>query len=257
MGRGAARDAESAYGDTAARSNKLGGFFGSLHILFAVLTIAAGVALIATGSWAIANQKDAGYGTLDWQGSYLAASVYLGIVAVVVGASLIFLAIIGMLAIGQGCCSLISAIIYVLAMIVLVVATAFAAAVLLTLAEGGIERGDTRTFFNDVWTETVAEFPLSACEVEREFQCRGFSNNQCEGCDSAAIVAGNCEASQLRACPDCTSLPSADDFTSKGCYDLIYPSLQRVVRPVGITAAIAAGISGLGLIFFMFARCCA
>jgi len=257
MGRGAAQDVESDYGDTPPRSNKLGAFFGSLHTLFAVLTIAAGVALIATGAWAIANQKDAGYSALDWHGSYLAASVYLGIVAVVVGSSLIFLAILGMLAIGQGCCSIISAIIYVLAMVLLLAATAFSATALLILSEGGINRDETRTFLNDVWTETVVAQPLSACEVEREFQCRGFSNNQCEGCDSAAIVAGTCEGSQLRVCPDCTSLPSAGDFTSQGCYDLVYPSLQRVVRPVGITAAIAAGISGLGLVLFIFARCCA
>eukprot|EP00168_Porphyra_purpurea_P005305 TRINITY_DN1636_c0_g1_i5.p1 TRINITY_DN1636_c0_g1~~TRINITY_DN1636_c0_g1_i5.p1 ORF type:complete len:256 (+),score=70.39 TRINITY_DN1636_c0_g1_i5:399-1166(+) len=255
MGRGAFRDVEGDH-DTG-RSSKTGAFFGSLHTLFAVLTIAAGVALIATGSWAIVNQNDAGYSGLNWKGSPLAASVHLGTVAVAVGAGLIVLALMGMLAIGQGCCSLIAAVIYALAMLLLVAATTFTASVLLTVSEGGVDRADTRTFFEDVWMEAVTTSPRSACEIEREFQCRGFVDNQCAGCDSAAIVARTCEVSQLRVCPDCTALPSAGDFTAQGCFTEVYPRLRRVVRPVGITAAVAACISGLGLVLFTLARCCA
>ncbi|KAK1868292.1 hypothetical protein I4F81_010781 [Pyropia yezoensis] len=198
MGRGFGRDAKSDYGDTPPRNSKLGAFFGSLYTLFAVLTIAAGVALNATGAWAIANQSDAGYGSLDCSGSVLAANVYIGIISVCAGAGLIVLAIMGILAVGQGCCSLFSAIIYVLAMNVLVAAMTFSATVLLTISEGGIDYADTRSFFSDVWATTVSSAPLSACDVEREFQCRGCFDDQCAGCDSTAIADGSCTSGQLQ-----------------------------------------------------------
>lgn len=257
MGRGPGRDAESDYGDAPPRNSKLGAFFGSLHTLFAVLTMTAGVALNATGAWAIANQSDAGYSSLNCSGSVLAANVYIGIISVCTGAGLIVLAIMGMLAVGQGCCSLFSAIIYVLAMNVLVAAMTFSATVLLTISERGIDYADTRSFFNDVWTTTVSSAPLSACDVEREFQCRGFFDDQCAGCDSTAIADGSCTGGQLRVCPNCTLRPKAGDITSRGWYDRVYPRLRTVVRPVGTTAAVAAKVSGLGLVLFTFARCCA
>lgn len=257
MGRGGAHDVESDYGDIAPRGNKAGSFFGALHTLFAVLTIAAGIALISTGGWAIANQNDASYGDLEWSGSILAANVYLGIVSVVVGVALIVLAILGMLAIGQGCCSIFAAVIYFLAMLVLVAAMALAASVLLLVAEGGGPGSKTRTFVSDVWQETVLSEPRAACDLERELRCRGFEDNDCMGCSSAAIAAGDCTPKQRRVCPDCTSLPSSGDFTTVGCYDTLLSRMQRVARPVGIASAIAAGLSGIGLIVFLVARCTA
>ncbi|KAK1859528.1 hypothetical protein I4F81_002123 [Pyropia yezoensis] len=255
MGRGGAHDVESDYGDTAPRSNKAGAFFGALHTLFAVLTIACGIALIVTGGWAIANQNDAAYSDLKWSGSLLAANVYLGIVSVVVGVALIVLAILGMLAIGQGCCSIFAAIIYFLAMLVLVAATALTASVLLLVAAGGGPGSNTRSFVSDVWQETVVSEPQAACELEREFRCRGFFDNDCVGCSSAAAAAGTCTAEQRRVCANCTSVPSSGDFATVGCYDELLSRMQRVARPVGIAAAIAAGVGGIGLFVFLVARC--
>lgn len=255
MGRGGAQDVESDYGDTAPRANKAGAFFGALHTLFAVLTIAAGVALISTGGWAIADQKDASYGDLNWSGSILAANVYLGIVSVVVGVALIVLAILGMLAIGQGCCSIFAAVIYFLAMLVLVAAMALTATVLLFVAEAGSGPGSkTRSFVSDVWQETVSSEPAVACDLEREFRCRGFTNNDCVQCTSAEAAAGDCTAAQRRVCPDCSALPSSGNFANQGCYDELLSRMQRVARPVGITAAIATAIAGVGLVVFLIAR---
>lgn len=257
MGRGGAEDVESDYGNTAPRANKAGSFFGALHTLFAVLTIAAGIGLISTGGWAIANQKDAAYEDLNWSGSLLAANVYLGIVAVVVGVALIVLAIMGMLAVGQGCCSLLAAIIYFLAMLILVAAMSVAAYVLLLLASSGEPGSTTRDFISDVWKLTVDVDPRAACDLEREFRCRGFANNDCAGCPSAAVAAGTCTPKQTDVCADCSSLPSSGDFTAVGCFNELLSRLQRVTRPVGIASAVAAAVSGVGLIVFLIARCTA
>ncbi|GAB0491444.1 hypothetical protein MMPV_002698 [Pyropia vietnamensis] len=255
MGRGGAQDIESYQESAAPRANKAGSFFGALHTLFAVLTIAAGIGLISTGGWAIANQKDAAYDNLNWKGSVLAINVHLGIVAVVVGVALIIVALLGMLAIGQGCCSIFATVIYVLAMLILVSALSLAAYVLVSIASTGDPGSRTHDVLSDVWKLTVENEPRATCDLEREFRCRGFANNDCVGCSSADVALGTCTSKQSEVCADCTSLPSSGDFSAVGCFDDLLSRLQTVVRPLGITSAVAAAVSGVGLFVFVIARC--
>lgn len=89
------------------------------------------------------------------------------------------------------------------------------------------------------WINTVKLSHEDACEIQRDFDCFGFYDNQCKGCNVRNGTSATCTAEKRGVCPYCEVMP---ERVRKGCYGAFMKRAKDYYRPTGIVAACVSGV---------------
>eukprot|EP00168_Porphyra_purpurea_P018055 TRINITY_DN655_c0_g1_i12.p1 TRINITY_DN655_c0_g1~~TRINITY_DN655_c0_g1_i12.p1 ORF type:complete len:197 (+),score=76.10 TRINITY_DN655_c0_g1_i12:68-592(+) len=163
----------------------------------------------------------------------------------VIGGALLATSICALCAVSRSCIGTIFRVMFVLA--TLVVAAALVLVAVVTLLIASDNRPDAvETITRDSWERTVtsgdADTVTQACNIQADFGCTGFDDGDCDACVNGVTVSSTpCTAEEQRRCPRCpTSLTTP---STSGCYDAIIERTRKVFLPVGIAAAVVAGVA--------------
>mmetsp|Transcript_39011 Transcript_39011/g.95419 ORF Transcript_39011/g.95419 Transcript_39011/m.95419 type:complete len:230 (+) Transcript_39011:103-792(+) len=208
-----------------------------LHIaIVTVLFVAAGI-LLGLSIYTVVR-GDGGLFELNYTGTnFLNTVLNLGIVGIIAGAAMLILALIGLVASAKGGCGIFLKIIYIALGIIAVCALIGVAVVLIWFTAGTNPR-EVEDFFRDAWKDTVNDpsFSESACNIQRNYECQGFDNGDCNSCDADGCGAGS------QVCPTgCEGF--AYESGRPGCWEAVHDDLSKFYLPVGIVSASLAGLT--------------
>eukprot|EP00190_Bangiopsis_sp_CCMP1999_P001135 CAMPEP_0198737016 /NCGR_PEP_ID=MMETSP1475-20131203/67650_1 /TAXON_ID= ORGANISM="Unidentified sp., Strain CCMP1999" /NCGR_SAMPLE_ID=MMETSP1475 /ASSEMBLY_ACC=CAM_ASM_001111 /LENGTH=239 /DNA_ID=CAMNT_0044500871 /DNA_START=47 /DNA_END=766 /DNA_ORIENTATION=+ len=203
------------------------GVFKLFHGLVCFLLFAGGAALLGYSIY-VTVQRGGLLPDLPYEdGSATLRTALRGELAgIVVGAAVMFTALVGLFAFNRGCCGIVMGMFYTLLMLALLAVLIFVAVVSFKFVRGdgvaGLEE-ESRT----AWSRAIGdpEFSDNLCEIQEEYQCRGFDANDC--------------ANEGGLCPSC---PDANSNIDKGCFDSFVNEYRDVYRPAGIVSSVMGGL---------------
>lgn len=101
---------------------------------------------------------------------------------------------------------------------------------------------EVKDVLSDAWRRTATDSDRkdSICRIEREFECRGFEDNECSGC----LLGTEAACSSLPNCVNCGRTPDS----AVGCFDEIVAWFRRFFLPMAITSGILAFVVLLDII---------
>lgn len=162
----------------------------------------------------------------------------VAIILMIAGGFLVLLSVLGVLTVRGKSCRIPMALMFMVTAVVVSGVLILVAVVMVMLSKGkaplGIEGALRRA-----WRETVARRPSSACKIQTDYDCFGFSDSFCVGCGAFNESSiRDCPAEQAPMCPICEhTLPN----TTKGCYRSILEHTSNFQLPVGVSSAVVAG----------------
>lgn len=217
------------------------------HGFIAILLLLGGGALIGAGIWLRVSDKS--IPRLDYTGStILNWAVSSAWAAIIVGCFLIITAVISLFALGRNCLGTTFKVIYIILALVILAFLVFVCVVAAIIRARGSD-DNVKNALSDAWENTVVgdrgleDNTSSTCGIERNLNCRGFTNNDCLGCETA----GGCLRAQF--CANCTG---TQPLFETGCYDRILDRFNDVFLP----AAIVTGILAAMVLLDVFITCC-
>ena len=95
-----------------------------------------------------------------------------------------------------------------------------------------------RSFMHGAWKETVGkDSGTMSCDIENKYDCRGYYDKDCVGCDRGGR---ECSPEQKEICPACGNYRMKEiNSSGKGCYKHIVDEHQKYYLPLGCAATIA------------------
>ena len=216
-------------------------FATTLHSIVAGLLLLFGLGLVAVGIYLLVSDKG-GRLDLDYTGSNFWNFVLrFGIAAIIAGGFLIVASLLAIVAISRRCIGKVFRFVYVIMALVIVGVLVFIATISLLI----VDRRDTteiKDFVRDAWERSVTSDDEDArnrvCEIQEEFNCVGFEDNECRGCERG--IGAGCTVEQQRRCPPCGA--GAIGNVANGCYKEVRDNLKDVYLPLGIITAVLAAI---------------
>ncbi|KAJ8907564.1 hypothetical protein NDN08_007675 [Rhodosorus marinus] len=177
--------------------------------------------------------------------SLLLGSAIAGIIA---GAALMVISLVGLLAFKGGCCGIVLKVVYVILLVVVLAVLVFIAVITLKFATGKDGPIIQDAALNS-WQASVtnSEFTDTTCQIQQEYQCAGFFDNDCTGCDPS--IPSTCTETQLMRCPVCN--PDTDP-SLPGCYTAVTDEYSSLYLPIGITSAVLGGFAVADMIAIWF-----
>ncbi|OSX75158.1 hypothetical protein BU14_0254s0038 [Porphyra umbilicalis] len=240
MARGDAEAASS--GDPPAKGPGL-----ILHAVFSALILALALGLAAVGVYNVVKVNGPVL-PLTYDGpSFFASAVRLGILGMVLGVGLALLYVAVAVVLSSRRIPVVFAILFVTLQFIAFVLALFLAVSSLLVAAVPL-RSAVDAYFSDAWTQTVAASPGDVCGIEAALGCRGYANDQCVECSPDEAVAGACTITDARFCAPCVG---GSEAQGRGCRREVEVLVRRWFEPMGILAAVLAGL----LFIHMFLLC--
>jgi len=225
----------------------------TFHSIFLTTLLVAGAAFLAVGLW-LQVAKSGGPVDLEWSGSgFLDAFLSLGIAAIVIGAVLVAASVFALCAISRSCLGSVARVLFILTTLVVAAALTLMAVATLLIASDG-RPAKVEELIRHSWERTVtaddADVVARACAVQAEYECLGFDAGDCDACPTGVGVDGRvCTDAERAVCPRCDE---AFSVGSPGCFAAIIDRTENVFYPLGVVAAVLAGMAVLDL----FVVCC-
>jgi len=224
-----------------------GGSKGALtfHSLFLSLLLLGGAGFLGVGLW-LQLAKNGGPVNLEWTGSgFIDSFLTLGVAAMIIGGALLATSVCALCAVSRSCIGTVFRVMFVLATLVVAAALVLLAVVTLLIASNN-RPGAVETIIRDSWERTVTSGDPNtvahACDIQANFGCTGFDDGDCDSCVNGVTTSGTpCTPEEQRRCPSCPS--SLTTPSSSGCYDAIIERTRDIFLPVGIAAAVVAGVA--------------
>eukprot|EP00188_Purpureofilum_apyrenoidigerum_P002845 Plantae.Rhodophyta-Purpureofilum_apyrenoidigerum.ctg2900.p1 GENE.Plantae.Rhodophyta-Purpureofilum_apyrenoidigerum.ctg2900~~Plantae.Rhodophyta-Purpureofilum_apyrenoidigerum.ctg2900.p1 ORF type:complete len:240 (+),score=31.74 Plantae.Rhodophyta-Purpureofilum_apyrenoidigerum.ctg2900:149-868(+) len=167
------------------------------------------------------------------------------VAGIIVGGAIMVIALIGFIAFNRGCCGVMFGIIYTIALIAVMAVLLFAAVVTLKFVTGNNQFEEK---LRNGWTTAITgpnkeEYQPVACEIQLTYECKGFIDNDCNGCDPYQDPS-SCSQEQLQVCPSCPSTPSSN----AGCYNTVVDAYHKFFLPIGIVATALAALAFMDIV---------
>lgn len=200
------------------------------HALVSILLLLAGGALLGTGIW-LRVTDTAGPINLEYSGSSVFNWVLnFNIGLMLIGIFLIVTAIASLLALARKCLGATFKVIYVLMAVIVFLALAFIMVVSIVILVND-DSEVVKDFLSQSWNRTVQKNSKEVCRLEEHFNCRGFLDNDCVGCELGT------EASCSN--PACAKCDRSANVTI-GCYEEIVDSVHKFYLPTAIISGLLA-----------------
>eukprot|EP00188_Purpureofilum_apyrenoidigerum_P002848 Plantae.Rhodophyta-Purpureofilum_apyrenoidigerum.ctg2902.p1 GENE.Plantae.Rhodophyta-Purpureofilum_apyrenoidigerum.ctg2902~~Plantae.Rhodophyta-Purpureofilum_apyrenoidigerum.ctg2902.p1 ORF type:complete len:239 (+),score=43.90 Plantae.Rhodophyta-Purpureofilum_apyrenoidigerum.ctg2902:187-903(+) len=154
------------------------------------------------------------------------------IAGIVVGAAVMFVAILGFFSFSRGCCGIFMASLFTVLMLALLAVLIFVAVVSFKIVrQGNVAslESDSRAAWERAMTDP--QYTDNLCQIQQDYNCRGFDDGDC-------AVQGN-------MCPTC---PDSNTNVMTGCFNAVINEYQKVYRPAGIVSSAMGGLVLLDLL---------
>lgn len=224
---------------------KLQRFAKTYHLVVAVILLVTGGISFSLGIWLRAtdnggpNHLDYSAGSGQFNSASAAGSVGIGL-----GVFLLVMGSISLLASMRRCVGVTFRVIYIVlalgvAVVLGVICWGASAISFLT------RQNDAKDSLETVWQTTVSTDVNGICAIEKEFDCRGFNDNDCVGC-----VGG--EGKACKKPTNCAKCDKMNKKFGKGCGDEILKNMRSVFRPI----AVITGLIALAVAVDIVMSCC-
>lgn len=217
-----------------------------IHTIVAILILLSGAALLSFGIW-LSVTGNKGPFNLDYTGDNIWKKLLIvPNIIMAMGAFLILTCIVSLISLSRNCVGVTARIIYiVLAIIIFIVLGVIFIGSIVLLRNR--DNQSVENYVKDAWEGTVLNEPQIICDIEKEFQCKGFLNNDC---DCQTGLEQQCDLVRSRCVTTCSNPPST--YYDQGCYNKMVAKLVGVFFPV----AIASGILIVLVFVDMICTCC-
>lgn len=226
----------------------------TFHSIFLTTLLVGGAAFLGVGLW-LQLSKSGGPVELEWtDGSgFVDAFLSLGVAAIVIGGVLLATAVFALCAVSRSCVGRLARVLFVLATLVVAAALVLLATATLLIASDA-RPAKVEELVRESWTRTVTANDTAivghACALQAEYGCSGFDDGDCADCLSGVGPDGRvCTPEEQAVCPRCETGVEAG---APGCYDRIISRTRKVFLPLGIVAAVLAGLA----LVDVFVVCC-
>lgn len=220
----------------------------AFHLFVATVVLIAGAGLAGVGIWR--NVRDVGgpfdldYGEVENSNGAWRVALRVNTGLIVIGVFMACAAVAGIIATVGGCFGSIFRVIYILMAIVIFLGLATIAGVAFYLLSRRDENS-LKDYVQDAWEVTVTENPTDICNIEKDYKCRGFNDNDCKSCTGKN--QDNCTAESRAVCAPCGS----STFVSTGCFEKFTDSFRKYYIAIGSVFAALAVL----VLFDMFVTC--
>jgi len=218
-----------------------------LHALFSAIALSLALGLAAVGVYNVVKVNGPQL-PLTYDGpSFFASAMRLGTLGIVLGVGLALLYVAVAVVLSTRRIPLVFAIVFSTLLFIAWVLALFLAVSSLLLAAVPL-RSAVDTYFRDAWSQTVLDEAADVCGIEAALGCRGYVNDQCVDCTPDEAVAGTCSKEDKLFCAPC---PDGSTAQGRGCRREVEVLVRRWFEPMGILAAVIAGL----LLIHMFLLC--
>lgn len=220
-----------------------GGCGKTYHAIVALLLMIAGGGLVGFGIYRKTKTNDGPF-SLDYEAGEVTELdniwswvLRFNTAAIVVGAFLLVAGIAALIALTRRCIGGVFKVAYILVALVIMLALVGISGVAWYLLA---KRNDSELsdFVAKAWESTVKSKPEDICSIEKDFQCRGFNDKDCEKCPLG--VGTSCTPELLLRCAPCSEGETSN--VANGCWNEFQSRFRRFYIIAGVVGAVLAGV---------------
>lgn len=214
----------------------------TIHSIVAIILLLGGGALLAFGIWLQVSSNNISEITSS-SGGFLHTVTRANILLMVFGGFVLLTGLVSLIGMARNAAGVCFRVIYIIMAIIIFVifALVFVMGVLVLARAGTSQIKDS---LQTGWTETVSTDSAVICDLEKNLECRGFLDNDCQLC--ALGVEPECDSQ-----PTCARCPNNVN-PAIGCYDVLIEKARQYALPV----TIVSGVVSLIVLIDIFLTCC-
>lgn len=218
-------------------------FVSIYHSIVAILILLCGGALLGVGIW-LHVTDNGGPLNLEYSGdNFFRVVLNFSVGSMIIGGFLMITGVISLIAMTRKCVGATFRVLYIVLALLITAVLVFACVISSLILING-DNENVKDFISEAWKNTVKDRPDDVCSIEKNFECRGFMDNDCALCPTG-------KEPECSAQPNCAKC-STNVSPRVGCYDEILSNGKGIFRPIAIISGILSGVVLLDILI----SCC-